>query len=78
VGDSICNPDIYYLSRFFSSDNFAILAAEKLTMLVSSMECGRATQESRVDRVISTSDYGIKQKLMELGKSSLAYNAVFG
>jgi len=76
VGDSICNPDIYYLSRFFSSDNFAILAAEKLTMLVSSMECGRATQESRVDRVISTSDYGIKQKLMELGKSSLAYNAV--
>jgi Xaa-Pro aminopeptidase len=76
VGDSVCDPDMFYLSRFFASDRFAILAAEKVIMLVSSMELGRAIQEGSADSVISTSDYGIKQKLNDLGKPGMAYNAV--
>jgi Xaa-Pro aminopeptidase len=76
IGDSFCDPDMYYLSQFSASDRFAILAAEKVIMLISSMEVGRAIQEGCADHVVSTSGYGIKQKLIELGKPGLAYEAV--
>lgn len=76
IGDTVCDQDLYYLSRFFAPGSFAILAAEKVIMFVSSMEWGRAVQEGCADSVISTSDYDIKQKLIELGQPDLAYKAI--
>ena len=75
VGDSICDPDMYYLTRFSAVDRFTILAAEKVIMLVSSMELGRAMHESSADQVISTTEYGIKEKLKASGKPGEAYTA---
>jgi Xaa-Pro aminopeptidase len=63
LGDSLCDPDLYYISRFLAGDRFALLAAERTTLLVSGMERGRASSESRADKVVTTSDYGIKEKL---------------
>jgi Xaa-Pro aminopeptidase len=77
IGDSVCDSDMYYISHFFTSDRFTLLApAEKVTLLVSSMEQGRAVQESCADRVVGTSDYGIKEKLNALVNPGQAYNAV--
>lgn len=73
VGDSICNSDMYYLSRFLAGDRFAILLQEKTAILVSSMEKGRAKKESCADEVASTQDYHIMDKLKSTGKPELAY-----
>ncbi|NYT01944.1 MAG: aminopeptidase P family protein [Methanosarcinales archaeon] len=67
---------MYYLSRFFSLDRFALLAKETTTILVSGMERGRAALESSAGQVESTSDYGIMEKLKEFGKPEEAYLAV--
>ncbi len=63
VGDSICHPDIYYLSRFLSHDRFALLACESVSILVSSMELSRARKESTASAAFSTSEYGITERL---------------
>jgi Xaa-Pro aminopeptidase len=76
IGDSLCDLDMYYLSRFLASDRFTLLAREGTSLLVSSMEAGRASKESTVDEVVSTSDYGIMEKLKESGKPDEAYLAV--
>jgi len=73
VGDSICDADMYYLSHFLAGDRFALLAQEKTTLLVSSMEKGRAEKESTADNVLSTSEYGIMEKLKKSGKPDQAY-----
>jgi Xaa-Pro aminopeptidase len=73
VGDSICDADMYYLSHFLAGDPFALLAQEKTTLLVSSMEKGRAEKESTADEVLSTSEYGIMEKLKKSGKPDQAY-----
>ena len=73
VGDSICDADMYYLSHFLAGDPFALLAEEKTTLLVSSMEKGRAEKESTADKVLSTSEYGIMEKLKKSGKPDQAY-----
>ncbi len=73
VGDSLCSTDMYYLSRFFATDRFTLLAADKISLLVSSMERGRADKESCADEVVSTSDYNIMDKLKSLGKPDEAY-----
>jgi Xaa-Pro aminopeptidase len=75
VGDSICDSDMYYLSGFFSTGRFALLAADEITLLVSAMERRRASQESRAARVVSTSDYGILEKVKALGSPAQAYLA---
>ena len=75
IGDSICDPDMYYLTRFSAVDRFTILAAEKVTMLVSSMELGRAKHESSADKVVSTTEYGIRELLKASGKPGEAYTA---
>ena len=49
------------------------LAADKISLLVSSMERGRADKESCVDEVVSTSDYDIMDRLKSLGKPDEAY-----
>jgi len=63
VGDSICDADMYYLTHFLAGDRFAALAQEKTTLLVSSMETGRAEKESIADKCLSTSQYQIREKL---------------
>jgi Xaa-Pro aminopeptidase len=73
VGDSICDADMYYLSHFLAGDPFALLAEEKTTLLVSSMEKGRAEKESTADKVLSTSEYEIMEKLKKSGKPDQAY-----
>ncbi|MDQ1261610.1 MAG: Xaa-Pro aminopeptidase, partial [Euryarchaeota archaeon] len=73
VGDSICDADMYYLSHFLAGDRFAILAQEKTTLLVSSMEIGRAEKESIADRCLSTSQYQIMEKLKRCENSQEAY-----
>ena len=75
IGDSICDPDMYYLTRFSAVDRFTILAAEKVTMLVSSIELGRAKHESSADKVVSTTEYGIRELLKASGKPGVAYTA---
>ena len=73
VGDSISDADIYYLSHFLAGDSFALLASEKTTLLVTSMEKGRAEKESSAEEVICTSEYGFAKKLIECGKPDEAY-----
>lgn len=75
IGDSICDPDMYYLTRFSAVDRFTILASGNVTMLVSSMELGRAMDESSADKVASTSEYGIRELLKSMGKPAEAYTA---
>jgi Xaa-Pro aminopeptidase len=76
LGDGRCNLDIYYLSRFIAPDRFALLASSSLSILVSGMEEGRARKESAADEVVSTSDYGIGEKLARFERPGGAYVAV--
>ena len=76
VGDSFSDADMYYLSHFLAGDRFAFLAQEKSTLLVSSMEKGRAEKESIADRIISTSQYQIREKLKVSENSEEAYGRV--
>jgi Xaa-Pro aminopeptidase len=73
VADSICNADMYYLSGFLAGDRFALLAQEKTTILVSSMETGRAQKESKADKCMSTSEYNIIELLKDGKKPNDAY-----
>lgn len=78
IGDSVCDCDMYYLSHFLSQDRFTLLAQDDIAMLVSSMEMGRARKESIAEEVMSTSDYGIMEKLKVSGKPDQAYLQVLG
>jgi Xaa-Pro aminopeptidase len=73
VGDSICDADMYYLSGFLAGDRFALLVQEKTTLLVSSMEAGRAEKESRADRSLATSRYKMMEKLKSGRDAEEAY-----
>lgn len=76
VGDSICDADMYYLSHFLAGDRFALLAQKKTTLLVSSMETGRARKESIADECLGTSHYQIMEKLKRCEKPEEAYRLV--
>ncbi len=76
VGESYGDADMYYLSHFLAGDRFALLAAEETTLLVSSMEAGRARKESTADRCLSTSEYHIMEKLKSGKKPDEAYMQV--
>ena len=73
VGDSICDADMYYLTHFLAGDKFAVLAQEKTTLLVSSMELYRAGKESIANECLSTSQYQIMEKLKRCKNSEEAY-----
>jgi Xaa-Pro aminopeptidase len=73
IGDSICDPDLYYLSHFLSGGRFAMLGKDEIHLLVSSMECGRARKESCADQVVSTDDYGIMENLKRQRRPEDAY-----
>lgn len=76
MDDSICNADMYYLSSFLAGDRFALLVCENITILVSSMEKGRAEKQSRADKCISTSEYNILEHLKGGKKPNEAYAQV--
>ena len=76
VGESYGDVDMYYLSRFLAGDRFALLAVEKTTLLVSSMELGRARKESAAHRVLSTSEFHITDKLKSSKRPDEAYALV--
>jgi Xaa-Pro aminopeptidase len=76
IGDSLCDSDMFYLSHFLTQDRFTLLAQEKITLLVSSMEKGRAWKEASADEVISTSQYGVMDKLKAFGTPDEAYRQV--
>jgi Xaa-Pro aminopeptidase len=73
VGDSISDADMYYLTHFLAGDRFALLMSKKTTLLVTSMEKGRAEKEALTDEVVCTSEYGFAEKLKECGKPDEAY-----
>jgi len=73
IGDSICDLDMFYLSHFLAGDRFTLLLQEKISLLVSSMELGRASHESLADEVISTTEYGIVERLRASEKPDAAY-----
>jgi len=73
VGDSICDADMYYLTHFLAGDKFALLAQEKTTLLISSMEMGRAAKESIANECQSTTQYRIMEKLKRCDKPEEAY-----
>ncbi len=73
VGDSICDADMYYLTHFLAGDKFAVLAQEKTTLLVSSMELNRAGKESIANECLSTSQYQIMEKLKRCKNWEEAY-----
>ena len=76
IGDSLCDSDMFYLSHFLAQDRFTLLMQEKISILVSSMEKGRASKESSADEVISTSQYDVMDKLKAFGKPDEAYRQV--
>jgi Xaa-Pro aminopeptidase len=73
VGDSICDCDMYYLSHFLTVDRFALLAQEKTSLLVSSMETDRAMKESIANECLSTTQYSIMGNLNRCDKPEEAY-----
>lgn len=73
VGNSICDCDMYYLSHFLAGDRFALLSQEKTTLLVSSMEAGRAKKEAITDECLSTSQYQIMERLKRCENPEEAY-----
>ena len=75
IGDSLCDLDMYYLSGFLANDRFTLLVKDTLSLLVSSMELGRAKSESKAN-VMSTSHYGIMERLKSLKKPNEAYQKV--
>jgi len=76
AGNTLCDSDMYYLSGFLAGDRFVVLASDKVSILVSGMEKGRAFVESKADEVVSTSDYGIMDRFKALGKIDEAYSSV--
>jgi Xaa-Pro aminopeptidase len=76
VGDSFCDSDIFYLSKFLATDRFALLASDEVTILISSMERERAVLESSADEVTSLSNYDMKGKFRALGNYNDAYSSV--
>lgn len=73
VSESACNADMYYATGFLAHDSFIYLNSKNEKLLVSDMELGRARKESRVKDVLSTSKYGIMEKLRKLRDIDAAY-----
>lgn len=76
TGD-IHSADIYYVTRFLASDEFAYLQTGngKETLFISEMERGRAELESRVSMLRTPTDFRYREKVKEKKDGSLAYAA---
>ncbi len=67
VSESFHNADMYYATGFQAPDRFVYFCnGASETLLVSTMEQGRAKKESRVKDVRTTDDYGYTERLKEL------------
>ena len=67
--DDGSNSDLYYVTGFDAPDPyFAIYTPEETAVLVSSLEYGRAKQESRADTVKRHADYDYRAKHAEHGE----------
>jgi Xaa-Pro aminopeptidase len=67
--DDGSNSDLYYVTGFDAPDPyFAVYTPEETAVLVSSLEYGRAKQESRADTVKRHADYDYRQKHAEHGE----------
>ena len=74
---NIHNSDIYYATHFLSSDEFVYLqtiAGEEI-LFISEMEKGRAKIESRISIIITTQDFGYREKIKEKKDMYIAYAA---
>ncbi len=71
------NSDIYYVTHFLASDDFAYLQTDegKEVLFISDMEKGRAQIESRVPTIKTLQDLGYREKLKEKKDPSIAYAA---
>ena len=71
------NSDIYYVTRFLASDDFAYLqtGAGEEVLFISDMEKGRAQIESRVPTIKTLQDLGYREKMKEKKDPSIAYAA---
>jgi len=71
------NSDIYYVTRFLASDDFAYLqtATGKEVLFISDMEKGRAEIESRISTIKTLQDLGYREKIKEKKDPSTAYAA---
>lgn len=71
------NSDIYYVTRFLASDDFAYLqtGAGEEVIFISDMEKGRAQIESRVSTIKTMQDLGYREKMKEKKDPSIAYAA---
>ncbi|MDY0130683.1 MAG: aminopeptidase P family N-terminal domain-containing protein, partial [Methanosarcina vacuolata] len=71
------NSDIYYVTRFLASDDFAYLQTDegKEILFISDMEKGRAEIESRVSTIKTLQDLGYREKMKEKKDPSIAYAA---
>ena len=72
---NIHNSDIYYVTHFLASDEFAYLqtAAGDEILFISEMERGRAKIESRVSVIKTTQDFGYREKIKEKKDATIAY-----
>lgn len=79
VGNS-GNADLYFTTEFLSSDQFSYIQTKetKEILLVSSMELGRARNESRVSNILTLEDYNYRNRLQETGDSARAYAECLG
>ncbi len=67
--DDASNSDLYYVTGFAAPDPFfAVYTPEETAVLVSSLEYGRAKQESRADTVKRHADYDYRAKHAEHGE----------
>ncbi len=73
VSESFHNADMYYATGFQAPDRFVYFCSgASETLLVSTMEQGRAKKESRVKDVRTTDDFGYTDRLKELKDQDLA------
>jgi Xaa-Pro aminopeptidase len=69
------NSDIFYVTHFLASDEFAYLQTAKgeELLFISEMERGRAEIESRVSIVKTIQEFGYREKVKEKKDASIAY-----
>jgi Xaa-Pro aminopeptidase len=73
VSESEHNADMYYASGFLAYDSFIYLNSGEEKILISDMELGRASKESKVHEVIPTSRFNIMEKIRINKDADAAY-----
>jgi Xaa-Pro aminopeptidase len=75
--DDESNSDLYYTTGFGAPDPFfAVYTPDSTAILVSSLEYGRATKESRADAVKRRSEYDPREKRAEYGEEHVQQKVI--